>query len=50
MKHTGNEEVEALKVRINDVRTSIENEMDEWKAMCHLILESPESRLAVALA
>lgn len=46
MKERRDEELELLNQRIEELKAAVAEEMDEWKEMVHLILETPESRLA----
>lgn len=45
MKTARDEELELLHQRFDELKKNVTDEMDAWKAMVHLILESPESRL-----
>jgi DNA anti-recombination protein RmuC len=47
MREVRDEEIEALNKRIEELKQAVSEEMDAWKAMVHLVLESPESRLSM---
>lgn len=47
MKERRDEELELLNQRIEELKTAVSQEMDEWKEMVHLLLETPEARLAM---
>jgi len=49
LKVQKDEEVEILRARMKEFKATVAHEMDEWKKMCHLILETPESKLALSL-
>jgi len=47
MRARRDEELEQLQRRIDELKATVSDEMDAWKEMVHLILETPESRLAM---
>ena len=50
MREVRDEEIEALNQRIEELKQAVSEEMEAWKSMVHLVLESPESRLAMVPA
>ncbi|MGB1374183.1 MAG: hypothetical protein ACPG8N_00480, partial [Rhodothermales bacterium] len=47
MRQRRDEELELLQQRIDELKATVSDEMDAWKEMVHLLLETPESRLAM---
>ncbi|MGB1049051.1 MAG: fatty acid desaturase [Rhodothermales bacterium] len=47
MRQRRDEELDLLQQRIDELKATVSDEMDAWKEMVHLLLETPESRLAM---
>jgi len=50
MKDVKNEEVELLRAKVTEMKAIVSKEMDEWKSMVQLVLESSETKLVTASA
>ncbi len=50
LKAQKDEEMEAMRHRVAEFKQKVALEMAEWKKMCHLLLETSESKLTTSLA